>query len=219
MLVAPGEFVFIHLPKTGGVWVRAALEAAGRAPMSRRVTHVPASEVPVEYQGLPMFGFVRDPWDWYCSMFGFCTTTGSAGMAARGWLRLAGETFPEFVRCLATLDENTAQAREVRDWLAGPEPEGFQACGKYVHALKGRGTGIYSWLVDLMFGEGVTVFKFEDGLGRGVAKFLGQEVAELPKLNASIREARKQMFHDRELVDLVAEKEATTIQRFGYRFE
>ncbi len=73
----------MHMPKTGGVFIRMLLEkhygddvmlASGKGfedPSAPWAQHHSIDEVPAEYRYLPTIGFVRNPWDWYVSWFHF----------------------------------------------------------------------------------------------------------------------------------------------------
>ena len=75
--------IILHMPKTGGVFVRMLLEkhygsavqlASGKSFRDRSAPtaqHHSISEVPEESRGLPAFGLVRNPWDWYVSWYHF----------------------------------------------------------------------------------------------------------------------------------------------------
>lgn len=73
--------VFFHIPKTGGTWVRQAIKNAGiptveipRNPKMNRSTH--ATPRVVSCGGKFTFAFVRNPWDWYRSLWGYRMKTG-----------------------------------------------------------------------------------------------------------------------------------------------
>lgn len=67
MLITP-HFVFVHLPKTGGTFIRKVI-AEHLQVVARFDQHACASEIPPEYGGLPIFSVVRNPWDWYVSWY------------------------------------------------------------------------------------------------------------------------------------------------------
>jgi hypothetical protein len=104
------EFVFLHVPKTGGSYVR---------------THVPelvyerqhgrACEIPERFKHLPRYAFVRNPWDWYVSW----------------WLykRFVGEPVEDSLE--EVLTQRIWEARRYREhgfygfqfaWVVGQEP-------------------------------------------------------------------------------------------------
>src|SRR5688500_498878 len=70
MLVTSG-IVFVHIPRTGGVFVRDVLrdhvEAEPAGP--RFATHASYEELPPEFGDRPGFCVVRSPWDWYVSWY------------------------------------------------------------------------------------------------------------------------------------------------------
>jgi SAM-dependent methyltransferase len=70
------HFNFIHVPKTGGRWIRQVLD--GNLPAEWRPIvnyrshsrwHMGLPAIPPLYQGKPTLAFVRNPWDWYVSIF------------------------------------------------------------------------------------------------------------------------------------------------------
>lgn len=71
------HFLFLHTPKTGGIWVRDL--CAGSAPASWKVRdlrgsphqHKGLGEVPPRFRHLPTIAAVRNPWEWYVSWFFF----------------------------------------------------------------------------------------------------------------------------------------------------
>jgi hypothetical protein len=69
------RFVFIHVPKTGGTFLRHMLkeELPDCYPLGEddgRVHHG-WDRIPDEAQGRPVLAFVRNPWDWYVSWYSF----------------------------------------------------------------------------------------------------------------------------------------------------
>ena len=74
MIVAPGRFVFLHVPKTGGTWATHVLRSGcprrwrvrARAPKHCRWRDLPGSA-----KRLPAFAFVRHPLGYYESWHAF----------------------------------------------------------------------------------------------------------------------------------------------------
>jgi hypothetical protein len=56
------DFVFLHVPKTGGTYVRTHLPE-----VLYETQHGGIKDIPSEFQGLPKYAVVRNPWDWYVS--------------------------------------------------------------------------------------------------------------------------------------------------------
>ncbi|CAN5117642.1 hypothetical protein BH18ACT4_BH18ACT4_11250 [soil metagenome] len=64
------RFAFVHLHKSGGSFVSAFLVCF--FPSAVRIGyHYPVAHLPVAYQGLPVLGSVRNPWDVYVSYYFF----------------------------------------------------------------------------------------------------------------------------------------------------
>lgn len=82
-MILDDKCVILHMPKTGGVFIRLLLEkhygdqvrlASGKTFDDRSVRwaqHHSLDEVPPEKGHLPVFGVVRNPWDWYVSWYHF----------------------------------------------------------------------------------------------------------------------------------------------------
>ena len=59
--------VFIHIPRTGGLWVQAVIERLGIKCQILKGdidSHLPVTELPEHWQTVPAFSFVRHPWEW-----------------------------------------------------------------------------------------------------------------------------------------------------------
>ena len=220
MLVVCDRLVFLHVPKTGGTWVKTALRSQGYHYSGPRFEHVPASEVGLD---LPMFGFVRSPVDWYCSMFAYCKTTGANLEAAKTWLTIAGDSFPEFARTLATMGEDSPKANRLREWLHKGTGEGFDVCGRRVGSLVGSPWGFYSWLISEMFDlPTVRVHRFEDGLGSALEQTFSEIGIPLNRplppavINASLR-SPELLQGVQSVAPFIEEREKPVLERFGYQ--
>lgn len=65
------HFVFLHLPKTGGVYVESVCRENLRWPVLHSRRHAPISALPQAYANLPTIGVWRNPWDWHASLYFF----------------------------------------------------------------------------------------------------------------------------------------------------
>jgi len=67
------HFVLLHFPRTGGVFLRRACR--DHLPpdwiLHEGDTHAGVAQLPAEYRELPILCFIRNPWDWYVSMYEF----------------------------------------------------------------------------------------------------------------------------------------------------
>jgi hypothetical protein len=64
------EFVFVHVPKTGGSFTRGILRKQSKV-IDEFHKHAPYSDLPIEYRELPVVSVIRNPWDWYVSWYHF----------------------------------------------------------------------------------------------------------------------------------------------------
>lgn len=73
MAVFTRKGVFLHIPKTGGTWVKAAIEKAGLAVDHADDYHADLSKIrnDVRSQGKILFAFVRHPVEWVRSYWAF----------------------------------------------------------------------------------------------------------------------------------------------------
>lgn len=67
------HFVFLHVPRTGGNFVRALLEqyAPPDWQLQRAADHATVHEIPASHRHLPRLAIVRNPYDWYVSWYHF----------------------------------------------------------------------------------------------------------------------------------------------------
>lgn len=71
MLITRG-FVYVHVPKTGGTFVRKITTDTSNADfiVEHAINgHAGVNEIPTEWRHLPRLSSVRNPWDWYVSWY------------------------------------------------------------------------------------------------------------------------------------------------------
>ncbi len=204
-------FVFIHLPKTGGTFIKKILidyapdEWKVRKPGARErkyctdPNHPTIRDIPAEYIGLPIFGFIRNPWDWYVSWYEF--------------LKLDGEN-PLF---------NAASnfgKRDFRETLLNLYDN---------NEIKNADSGIYSWYFSESFGNDPSQVKFlkfeqlrEDLIEAltdilSVPLSMSGAINNLPPMNVGSRTCYRD-YYDKLLMELIEKKDKEIIDRFGYTY-
>lgn len=65
-MIIDKNFVFIHIPKTGGTWMRQALRLL---PTFEHEYAGHRLNIPIEHRHKPVFTLVRNPWDLYVSSY------------------------------------------------------------------------------------------------------------------------------------------------------
>src|ERR671925_190022 len=67
------QFVFLHVPKTGGAFIRGVCEdhlpEGSIVELDKWEPHGSYDEIPSEFDQLPRLSFARNPWDWYVSWY------------------------------------------------------------------------------------------------------------------------------------------------------
>lgn len=122
------DALFLHVPKTGGIWVQAALKAAGIATTWASVRlgvstgHAPLWGYVHTYPFA--FGFVRHPLAWYSSYFRFQCANGWPNWEAPSWhpqaclAPYASLTFAVFVQMV--LAHEPSYVTRMYEWYFGP---------------------------------------------------------------------------------------------------
>ena len=193
-MIVTSQFVFVHVPKTGGEFVRAIVErhfdVSWRSYEAGLSYHAPYSELPDEFRELPAFSFVRNPWDCYVSIWAFLARReGPSPMR-----RAARDGFPSFLAAL--------QGR-----LAGGG--GYAAR----HERMTSGTEILRY-EDLRN----ELMRFLVGHGIEHPPAVRAAITEEPPVNRSSH-GPYQDYYDDHTRRLVASECADIIERFGYEFE
>lgn len=110
-MVIGGNFVFIHVPRTGGMSITEAL--GGR--LEGVPLHLPRSHIKTE---APTFGFVRNPWQRMVSLYRFLTMKGRTdGEPFDEWLTKGESWLDEDVKFKRPLEP--LQRRPCLWWLEG----------------------------------------------------------------------------------------------------
>jgi len=231
-MIATDRFVYVHLHKSGGSFVNECLLRF--FPDARQLGyHLPLSLLPTPLRALPVLGFVRSPWSYYVSWYAFQSQRPRPNALFRCVSDDGTLDFKASVRNLVGLGDDSARL----DRLLGLLPDHYGAAAFGLNLpdfalapIRGSGLGFYSFLFRYMY----TSTGIEPAIGRcenlraDLLAFFARAGApvsgELREfvLNASPRNASQhgdwRDYYDRELAELVSERDASVIERFGYRF-
>ena len=225
MIVTP-RWVFLHLHKSGGTFVNECLlRFVGDA--RQLGYHLPRSMLPAGFAALPVLGFVRNPWSYYVSWFGFQRALPQPNALFRvlsddGRLDFAG---------LNLGDDNPLLARLMSALPNRYGQQGLNLPNFALAAIRGSQLGFYSFLYGHIFGGagGAAVIgrleELRDVLpsmleqaSESVAVEMRQFIATGASRNSSTHGSYRD-YYDRQLRELVATRDAGLIGRYGYRFE
>ena len=228
-MIVTSRFVFLHLHKSGGTFVNRFLLT--HFPDAVVVGyHLPLAALPAEFGQRPVFGLVRNPWDYYVSWYSFQ----AARETPNALFSIVSDDgrlgFAATVENLVNIGDDSARLAR----LAAALPDQFtnrginltKAC---IRSLAGSSSGFYAWMFERMYGDGRGVVfgrmetlrddlrRFLETLGVPLDVARREFLASHPPLNASQHPARSALY-DQRLRDLVARRDAAVIDRFGYDF-
>lgn len=238
-MIVTKHFVYIHTSRTAGTFLnKLILKHVPRAQMLQY--HGQLKDLPAAFSHLPVIGFVRNPWDWYVSMFFDYQRKQQYVfeiISERGTLGFE-ETISRFLR----LGENNAQSKGLLDQLINASPGVIDTRTPRRLANPGlrsehfaaypENFGYYSWLTKLMYeakrAHRVHIGRFENLreetlrlfkiTGTPITEAITSYLSEAEALNASPRPKDTLGAYAPELELLVAEKEKYLIDQFGYDF-
>lgn len=194
------HFVFIHLPKTGGTFFTRLVERHAPGDWDVRIVpgHPTTRDIPAGHRELPLVGMIRDPWSFYVSWYTF--------------LRERVDDYDYFNR--VSDHGRLSFADTLRNIMTSPE-------------VGDRGWGGYTALINHTYRERVDEVRYVrmERLREDLLRVLGAIVAIPPPLERAIRAAPPintsghgdvRRYYDRELVDLVWERDRLVFETFGY---
>jgi len=229
MIAAP-RFVFLHLHKSAGTLVNECLLRF--IPGARQLGyHLPRSLIPPEFAHLPVLGLVRNPWSYYVSWYTFQAAR-PAPNALFLMLSEGGQLgFDRTIRNMLALGtDNELLDRAIAVLPAAYGNHGLNLPRFALEGIRGTGKGFYAFLHRYLFGEAAnlhvgrieglpaTLTELLDGVAEPVSAALREFLNSAPARNES-RHAPYREYFDARLRDLVAERDADVVQRYGYRFE
>lgn len=212
------HFVFIHFPRAGGTFVRETL--ARHIPPGRDVCILPGHgtvhQIPEAYRGVQRFGFVRNPWDWYVSVYS----------GWRGFSRARPEAF--YGHVLGQISADPANT-DFRTFLGALMKN---------HTWASQEIGCMSWIYMNMYGQALdSLSNDRNGLWIGKHENLREELMEFlrrvnfpasegleaaigsdPPINGFERSPYAE-YYDAELRDLVRERDRAIVDFYGYTFD
>jgi hypothetical protein len=216
------DLVFVHIPRTGGSFIRsvlgAHLPADSHAPPF--ATHARYGELPKELRDRPAFCVVRNPWDWYVSWYHNVMKHGTRlrqlspdDPKREIWdtvFRRGRSSFAEAVTraCEGELDDPLGRSARKHDmdlYSAYVRTQGgIELKRGYIEV--GRFEELVPFLVEFLDDRSLLTDELRDAL-EGTAA-----------VNASQHTSYRD-YYDDELREIVGYKARLLTERFGYRFE
>jgi len=203
-MILTNRFVFVHMPKTGGSFVRRIFRrtAPPEWEFAEIDSHVFAADTPESHAHLPKVGFVRNPFDWYLSFYRYLIR--KPPKPAHFFMRISeGGTLPF--------------QETIKNYFALP----------YV---KRSGKGAMTHFLELHFGPGLGALEqvgkcetLRDDLEAVVVRYFGSlpeamrdEIRSAPKVNVDSGAETPASAYSEELRDMVWKGDREICDRFGY---
>lgn len=201
-------FIFLHVPKTGGMSMRLALRAVSKdCKIDFPRLHLTSEELrgvvgPVRWSNYYKFAFIRNPWEWNISLWRFLIENPKWLLLDKEWKALSRAEFKE--RREYFLNEDILQ------WLKHFKWEHYSPCEGYSIQECTQ----LDWLTDIS----VDIYKYEDldiSLIE-ISKRIGREII-LPHINKTEKKPYYE-YYTPESAALVQKRNAQLIDRYNYSF-
>jgi hypothetical protein len=231
-MIVTDNFVFVHLPRTGGTFVSEVIRKF--FPSAHEIGHhLPRELLPREYSHLPVLGTVRNPWEFYVSLYHYAsridaTSTLVTWMSENGTLDFIGS-----IRNLLNLTVNDERLDVLIDMLPAhvdyTRRQIPNVTKDTMRGVRGTGVGYYTFRFNEMFGNADDMFlchtetlrqdllAFFEGTG-ATSDELRDYVLRADKKNTS-EHLHYSTYYTPELSELVLIRDRPLIERFGYAFE
>lgn len=200
-MILTRHFVFVHIPKTGGNFVRAVLR--DHAPADWQVVehddHATFEQIPPTHRELPRLAFVRNPFAWYVS-----------------WYHFQQKTRDPFFRQISA-DGTLGFAATMRNvYLGGGALQHGE--GPFLQTLWSMlGPGLEGCRIGKMESMRDDLLRLLGELGT-VPAAMDTAVRSLPAQNTSAH-GHYSSYYDAALRDLVFAKDKAIFDYFGYGWE
>jgi hypothetical protein len=231
-MLVTDKFVFVHLPRTGGTFVSDVIRKF--FPTAHEIGHhLPREFLPKEYSHLPVLGTVRNPWEFYVSLYHYAWQIDATSILVT-WMTENGRVgFTGSIRNLLNLTVNDERLDVLIDML----PQHVDYSRRQIpnvnkdtmRGVRGTGVGYFSFRFNEMFGNADNMFlcrletltqdllAFFERIG-AASNELRDYVLRVGKKNIS-EHLHYSTYYTPELAQLVSIRDRPLIDRFGYVFE
>lgn len=238
-MIVTKYFVYIHTSRHAGTFLNKLI--LKHIPGARMIQyHGHLKDLPEEFSHLPVIGFVRNPWDWYVSMFFDYRRKSQYIYQIISDRNTLG--FKATISRFLNLGDNSDQSKRLLDQLSKIAPTVMNAQTPQRRRLPNLRSehfanyagdqGYYSWLFQLMYESPRThrihigrfenlreeVLRLFELTGTPITIRITDYLQDTGVMNSSPRPETYISGYTPELEKLVAEKDAYLIDQFGYVF-
>jgi hypothetical protein len=238
-MIVTEHFVYIHTSRTAGTFLnKLILEHMPGAQMIQYHGHL--RDLPGDFSHLPVIGFVRNPWDWYVSMYFDYRRKQQYVFQIMSQGGVLG--FEETVTRFLNLGDRSAESRTLLTTLKNTAPAVINARTPPRRGKPGLRSehfanfpeklGYYSWLFQLMFASSkphrIHIGRFENLREEALRLFeetgtpISNEISTYLKDAQPLNDSKRPVYYSEgftpALRQLVADKEKHLIDQFDYEF-
>ncbi len=235
-MIATHHFVYIHTSRTAGTFLNRLImhEVAGARMIQY---HGTLAVLPEQFSHLPVIGFVRDPYDWYVSMF--YDYRRKQQYVFQVLSEMGRRDFETTVMRFLNLGDQSAESRRFLEQLIQAAPMTINRQKPSRRELPGlikadfeqypEGVGYFSWLFNRMYASerehDIRVGRFENlredarqlmaDAGAPITEKMRDYLAQAAPANSSPRPSAPTLSDT--LCQLIAERDAGVIEQYGYQ--
>ena len=238
-MIVTEHFVYIHTSRTAGTFLNELI--LEHMPGARLIQyHGHLRDLPRDFSHLPVIGFVRNPWDWYVSMY-----SDYRGKQQYVYQVMSQDGVLGFEKTIArflNLGDRSAESQKLLTTLKNIAPAVINAQTPPRRGKPGlrsehfanfpENLGFYSWLFQLMFASSkphrIHIGRFEnlreealrlfEETGAPITEKIRTYLKDSPRQNASSRPVYYAEGLTPGLRQLIADKEKDLINQFDYEF-
>src|SRR5690349_13525686 len=160
-MIVTDKFVFVHLPRSGGTFVADVIKKFFPSAIELG-RHLPRELIPQKYSHLPILGTVRNPWEFYVSLYHYARSKDPNSVLV-SWMSDNGKLgFADSVKNLANLGVDNTRLDKLIQML--PEHIDYSkttipnVTKETVRDVRNTGIGYYTFRFRQMFGNTNDVF-------------------------------------------------------------
>jgi len=225
-MVISDNFVFIHLQKCAGSFVDNLLERMFADAKFNGTRHDSARQIAKRHRNKPVFGTIRNPWDWWVSWY--AATNGGRKLRGPNAERVRSSSFEEFWDTIFSTTDSFGELKMARINELGIGPYTYRFVQRY---FKDPEAVLSNWDVDEIKANinelmcPIHLCRVED-LKKELVRFFDSINLQLDEeqlfmlMNAPIDNASKHdltpTYYDDKMSALVKEKDRLIVELYGY---
>ncbi len=223
MIIAP-DFVYIHLQKCGGSFVREYLTKHIPGAKYSGTVHDSVRDIPRQYRGKHILGTIRNPWDWYLSWYA-STQRSKSGLF---WLLHKNGKQTTFTEFMATIFSLKNKIHNIDFGLVSSFGIGIYTY-RYIQSYCHNPSRVLKQLQSQSLIDNTVskihfcrtenlrldLMNFLITTPTGITESQKKELTTMDKVNTSKSQQHKNEYSE-QLIQLVKVKDRYIVNRFGY---